>query len=41
MVELNREIMTRIVDISLLITKQGLAFRGKRNEAAYSMSDLT
>ncbi|KAL4141987.1 hypothetical protein QTP88_004520 [Uroleucon formosanum] len=41
MVELNRKIMTRIVDIVLLIAKQGLAFRGKRNEAAYSMSDLT
>lgn len=41
MVELNREIMTRIVDIALLIAKQGLAFRGKRYEAAYNLSDLT
>ncbi|XP_025421999.1 uncharacterized protein LOC112691815 [Sipha flava] len=41
MVELNREIMTRIVDIALLIAKQGLAFRGKRNEAAYNLSNLT
>lgn len=40
MVELNREIMTRIVDIALLIAKQGLAFRGKRYEAAYNLSDL-
>jgi len=42
MVELNREITTRIiVDIALLIAKQGLAFRGKRYEAAYNLSDLT
>jgi hypothetical protein len=41
MIELNKEIMTRIVDIALLIAKQGLAFRGKRNEAAYNLSDLT
>ncbi|XP_060836128.1 uncharacterized protein LOC132918716 [Rhopalosiphum padi] len=37
-VELNREIVTRIIDISLLIGKQGLAFRSKRNEAAYNLS---
>lgn len=40
MVDLNREIMTRIVDIALLIAKQGLTFRAKRNESAYSMADL-
>jgi hypothetical protein len=37
-VELNREIVTRIIDISLLIGKQGLAFRSKKNEAAYNLS---
>lgn len=37
-VEVNREIVTRIIDISLLIGKQGLAFRGKKNESAYNLS---
>jgi hypothetical protein len=32
--------MTRIANIALLIAEQGLAFRGKRNETAYNMSNL-
>jgi len=30
----NREVANRIIDIILILAKQSLAFRGKRNESA-------
>lgn len=36
----NREIVHRVINIILLLSKQNIGFRGKRHEAAYDLNDL-
>ena len=36
----NREILERVIDISYVIGKQNLAFRGHLNEAAYDLNEI-
>jgi len=40
-IQKNREILERIIETIKIIGKRGLSFRGKRNEAAYSLTDET
>ncbi|CAI6358093.1 unnamed protein product [Macrosiphum euphorbiae] len=40
-VQKNREILERIIETIKTIGKRGLSFRGKRHEAAYSLTDET
>ena len=38
-VQLRRQILSRVIDVVKLIGKRCLSYRGKENEAAYSLSD--
>jgi len=38
-VENNRNVLLRLIDVIKLIGKRGLSYRGKTNEAAYSLDD--
>lgn len=40
LIQENREIVHRVINIILLLTKQNAGFRGHREEAAYNLSDL-
>lgn len=40
-IENKREVMRHIVDVVLLIGKRGLSYRGKDNEAAYTLDDAS